>query len=200
MKKILALLVIGLVGYFGYTYLNTENKTEAIQVEDAPVKVSIMYINSTDQPQTIRATWGINKPDTTVIAPGDSVKIQSNCSPNGRVLPTECSEFHCQLLPPASLKQPNPSTGNFWLSYQLEPGGTVKCIRDGLWYSNQDNEGAGPMDNYIWSEYTNWKYELVWSNNPHNQQGNEIVNTLEIKTVECTSVADPSSPSKFSCN
>ena len=200
MKKILALIVIGLIGYFGYTHLNTENKTETIQVEDAPVKVSILYINSTDQPQTIRATWGINKADTTVIAPGDSVKIQSNCTAGKRTLPTSCTEFHCQLLPPATLKQPNPATGNFWLSYQLEPDGTVKCIRDGLWYSNQDNEGAEPMDNYIWSVWTNWKYELVWSNDPHNQQGNEIVNTLEIKTVECTSVADPSSPSKFSCN
>ena len=139
MKKILAVIVIGLIGYFGYTHLNTENKTETIQVEDAPVKVSILYINSTDQPQTIRATWGINKADTTVIAPGDSVKIQSNCTAGKRTLPTSCTEFHCQLLPPATLKQPNPATGNFWLSYQLEPDGTVKCIRDGLWYSNQDN-------------------------------------------------------------
>ena len=202
MKKSILVLLLSLFVIACGDNKKVEKVEKEEKVEIAPTLVSITYINSTDQPITVVATWGKNVAnDTTVVAPnGGKAVISSNCSANGRVLPTECSEFHSQLLPPKTLEQPNPATGNFWLSYQLEPGGTVKCIRDGLWYSNEDNEGAAPMDNYIWSEYTNWKYELVWSGDSYFQEGKTITNTVEIKTVECKSVADPNSPSKFSCN
>ena len=193
MKKLFTLL-------FAATLFVACNNTKTEKVEAAPTKVSITYVNSTDQPITVVATCGNDKAnDTTVIAPGDSTAIISNCTLGGRVAPTACTEFHSQLLPPTSLDQPNPSTGNFWLSYQIEPDGSIKCVRDGEWYNNQDNEGAGPMDNYIWSEYTNWKYALKWTNDPHFQQGGVINNTVEITTVACTSSADPTSPSKFKC-
>jgi len=85
MKKLFTLL-------FAATLFVACNNTKTEKVEAAPTKVSITYVNSTDQPITVVATWGNDKAnDTTVIAPGDSTAIISNCTLGGRVAPTACT-------------------------------------------------------------------------------------------------------------
>ena len=192
MKKLFTLLFAAMM----FVACNN-NTTEKVEVATEMNKVEILVKNSTDKVVSITATYGIDKKNQTwKIAPGDSATIASNCSFRpGQGTVEACTEFQAQLLPPADAVKGNPGTGKFSLAYQLEPPTPDHMLKCTDW----DAYGA-PMETTIYSADTDWKYTLTWGSNPANQTGWPIKNTVEIKSFPCTTVADPSSPTKFSCN
>jgi hypothetical protein len=165
-----------------------------INVKSDPVTVSLKVTNSTDQDQTFKLSYGIDAKDTLVTIKAKTTEIiESNCSGH------DCTEWiavNPGLIGPAGTK--NPSSGEFRLSWQIVTPGLMKMT---YW-----DESGQPMDDRIYSADVEWKYELAWGTPVANDSGQKIsagnpwTNSLEIKTVKCTTVADPSSPTGFSCN
>jgi hypothetical protein len=164
-----------------------------MNIESDPVTVSVKVTNSTDQDQTFKLSYGIDAKDTLVTIKAKTTEIiESNCSGH------DCTEWIANpgLIGPAGTK--NPSGGEFRLSWQIVSPGLMKMT---YW-----DESGQPMDDRIYSADVEWKYELAWGTPVANDSGQKIsagnpwTNSLEIKTVKCTTVADPSSPTGFSCN
>jgi len=165
-----------------------------MNVESDPITVSVKVTNSTDQDQTFKLSYGIDAKDTLVTIKAKTTEIiESNCSGH------DCTEWiavNPGLIGPAGTK--NPSGGEFRLSWQIVSPGLMKMT---YW-----DESGQPMDDRIYSADVEWKYELVWGTPVANDPGQKIsagnpwTNSLEIKTIKCTTVADPSSPTGFSCN
>ena len=165
-----------------------------MNIESSPVTVSVKVLNSTDQDQILKLSYGIDAKDTLVTIKAKTTEIiESNCSGN------DCTEWiavNPGLIGPAGTK--NPSSGEFRLSWQIVTPGLMKMT---YW-----DESGQPMDDRIYSADVEWKYELAWGTPVANDSGQKIsagnpwTNSLEIKTVKCTTVADPASPSGFSCN
>jgi len=165
-----------------------------MNIESDPVTVSVKVTNSTDQDQTFKLSYGIDAKDTLVTIKAKTTEIiESNCSGH------DCTEWiavNPGLIGPSGTK--NPSSGEFRLSWQIVSPGLMKMT---YW-----DESGQPMDDRIYSADVEWKYELAWGTPVANDSGQKIsagnpwTNSLEIKTVKCTTVADPSSPTGFSCN
>jgi len=171
-----------------------------MKVESDPITVSVKVLNSTDQDQILKLSYGIDKTDELItLKAGDTTLVESNCSGH------DCTEWiavgsddNPQLRGPAGLQPYSPHGGEFRLTWQTVSPGLMKLV-----YWDQSGQ---PMDDRIYSADVDWKYELVWGTPVANDPGQKIsagnpwTNTLEIKTVKCTTVADPSSPTGFSCN
>jgi len=195
MKKLFTLLFAAMI----FVACNN-TKTEKVEVASDPITVSVKVTNSTDQDQILKLSYGIDAKDTLVtIKAGETKLVESNCSGH------DCTEWiavgskdNPQLRGPKGIQPYSPSGGEFRLTWQTVSPGLIKLV-----YWDQSGQ---PMDGRIWSADVDWKYELVWGTPVANDPGQKIsagnpwTNSLEIKTMKCTTVADPSSPSKFSCN
>ena len=189
MKKLFTLLLAATL----FVACNNTKKSEG-DLKSDPVTVSVKVTNSTDQDQTFKLSYGIDAKDTLVtIKAGDTALVESNCSGH------DCTEWiavNPGLVGPAGTR--NPSDGEFRLDWQIVSPGLMKMT---YW-----DESGQPMDDRIYSADVEWKYELVWGTPVADDKGQKIsagnpwTNTLEIKTVKCTTIVDPSSPTGFSCN
>jgi hypothetical protein len=123
--------------------------TASTPVNSDPITITLNVKNSTDSDMRCHKTYGVDKSDVWVeIAAGASAALTSNThSPSGTV-------YTCYPVAPKNIPQPNPSDGNFQMSYGYWDGAPhVTC-------DNDCNKGY-PTDK-IHYQGNNWKYILKW--------------------------------------
>jgi hypothetical protein len=171
MKKILALIVIGVIGYFSYGhYMNNE-----VEVTSDPVTVTLKVINSTDKAFVTNCTWCVDVKDQNhTVNPGETYTIQSNTHDGAGTVFT--------VKPIPSVDIPVPTEGVFQMTYGYWEGSAhVTC-------DNDCNHGS-PTSLY---HYTggNWIYTAKFTNDPKTS----INNTVEFTTETAGPFVDMGDP------
>ena len=171
MKKILAIIVIGVIGYFSYGhYMNNE-----VEVTSDPVTVTLKVINSTDKAFVTNCTWCVDVKDQNhTVNPGETYIIQSNTHDGAGTVFT--------VKPIPSVDTPVPTEGVFQMTYGYWEGSAhVTC-------DNDCNHGS-PTSLY---HYTggNWIYTAKFTNDPKTS----INNTVEFTTETAGPFVDMGDP------
>ena len=164
MKKILAIIVIGIIGYFSYGhYMNNE-----VEVTSDPVTVTLKVINSTDKAFVTNCTWCVDVKDQNhTVNPGETYTIQSNTHDGAGTV------FTVKPIPSVDIPVP---TDGYW-----EGSAHVTC-------DNDCNHGS-PTSLY---HYTggNWIYTAKFTNDPKTS----INNTVEFTTETAGPFVDMGDP------
>jgi|TARA_R100000664_G_C2724879_1_gene117129 hypothetical protein len=169
MKKFLALIVIGLIGYFGYTHLSADNVVQSEPSVDGGALFTLTVINASDSTFRWEQSYGMGGPASGVLAAGDTVHLSSN--------ETESDRINIYPNPPTSLgDKANPANGNFSMQYGWD-GHIARIYCD-----NVCNKGY-PTEK-VHYEGTNWKYDTKWLK-PSGVQTN-ATNTVTITTEPWT--------------
>jgi hypothetical protein len=171
MKKFLAIIVIGVIGYFSYGhYMNNE-----VEVTSDPVTVTLKVINSTDKPFVTNCTWCVDAKDQNhTVNPGETYTIQSNTHDGAGTVFT--------VKPIPSIDNPVPTEGVFQMTYGYWGGSAhVTC--------NNDCNHGSPTTLY---HYTggNWIYTAKFTNDSKTS----INNTVEFTTEAAGPFADVGDP------
>mgnify|MGYP003624436516 FL=1 len=171
MKKILSIIVIGVIGYFGYGYYTNNN----VEVTSDPVTVTLKVINSTDKAFVTNCTWCVDVKDQNhTVNPGESYTIQSNTHDGAGTVFT--------VKPIPSVDNPVPTEGVFQMTYGYWDGSAHVV-------SDNDNNHGSPTALY---HYTggNWIYTAKFTND----QATSINNTVEFTTEAAGPFVDMGDP------
>ena len=160
MKKILALIVIVVIGYFSYGHYMSNN----LNVTSDPITVTLKVINSTDKAFVTNCTWCVDTKDQNhTVNPGENYTIQSNTHDGAGTVFT--------VKPIPSANNPVPTEGVFQMTYGYWDGTAhVTC-------DNECNHGS-PTTLY---HYTggNWIYIAKFTNDPKTSVNNTVEFTTE---------------------